>query len=43
MNFKRGIQLIMTRAQRPFILSAGSVMELSLGTFVRVSTRIRDR
>ncbi|XP_053980791.1 odorant receptor Or2-like isoform X1 [Hylaeus volcanicus] len=35
-NFKRGIQIIMIRAQRPLILTAGNIMELSLQTFVRI-------
>nr|XP_031847960.1 odorant receptor Or1-like isoform X3 [Nomia melanderi] len=36
-NFKRAIQIIMTRAQRPLILSAGNIMDISLQNFVRVS------
>ncbi|XP_076246661.1 odorant receptor 10 [Calliopsis andreniformis] len=35
-NFKRAIQIIMVRAQKPLILTAGNIMELSLQTFVRI-------
>nr|XP_031847961.1 odorant receptor Or1-like isoform X4 [Nomia melanderi] len=35
-NFKRAIQIIMTRAQRPLILSAGNIMDISLQNFVRI-------
>ncbi|XP_015437631.1 PREDICTED: odorant receptor Or1-like [Dufourea novaeangliae] len=35
-NFKRAIQIIMTRSQRPLILTAGNIMELSLQNFVRI-------
>ncbi|XP_076281933.1 odorant receptor Or1 [Lasioglossum baleicum] len=35
-SFKQAIQIIITRAQRPLILSVGSIMELSLQNFVRI-------
>ncbi|XP_011171479.2 odorant receptor Or1 [Solenopsis invicta] len=35
-EFKRGLQIIMTRAHRPLTLSAGRVMTLSLDTFVQI-------
>ncbi|XP_032675945.1 odorant receptor Or1-like [Odontomachus brunneus] len=35
-GFKRGLQIMMTRAQRPFTLSAGNIMLLSLDTFVQI-------
>ncbi|XP_071560967.1 odorant receptor Or1 isoform X1 [Temnothorax nylanderi] len=34
-RFKRSLQIVMTRAHRPFTLSAGKVMSLSLNTFVQ--------
>ncbi|XP_033325709.2 odorant receptor Or1 isoform X1 [Megalopta genalis] len=34
-NFKQAIQIIMTRSQRPLILSVGNIMDLSLQNFVR--------
>lgn len=35
-GFKRGLQIVMTRAHRPFTLTAGNIMLLSLDTFVQV-------
>ncbi|XP_024868539.1 odorant receptor Or1-like isoform X4 [Temnothorax curvispinosus] len=35
-RFKRSLQIVMTRAHRPFTLSAGKVMSLSLNTFVQI-------
>jgi len=35
-RFKRGLQIMMIRAHRPLILSAGRIMLLSLDTFVQV-------
>ncbi|XP_028046728.1 odorant receptor Or1 [Monomorium pharaonis] len=35
-RFKRGLQIVMTRAHRPLTLSAGRIMTLSLNTFVQI-------
>ncbi|XP_072764787.1 odorant receptor Or2 [Anoplolepis gracilipes] len=35
-EFKRSLQIIMMRAHRPFILTAGNIMLLSLNTFVEI-------
>lgn len=35
-GFKRALQIVMLRAQRPFTLSAGRIMLLSLDTFVQI-------
>ncbi|XP_011687568.1 PREDICTED: odorant receptor Or1-like isoform X4 [Wasmannia auropunctata] len=35
-GFKRGLQIVMTRSHRPFTLSAGKIMMLSLDTFVQI-------
>ncbi|EFN63983.1 Odorant receptor 2a, partial [Camponotus floridanus] len=35
-SFKRSLQIMMLRAHRPFTLSAGNIMLLSLDTFVEV-------
>ncbi|XP_014473562.1 PREDICTED: odorant receptor Or1 [Dinoponera quadriceps] len=40
-RFKRGLLIIMTRAHRPFILTAGNIMLLSLDTFVQVRRKNR--
>ncbi|XP_067205636.1 odorant receptor Or1-like isoform X3 [Linepithema humile] len=36
-RFKRSLQIVMIRAHRPFILSAGNIMLLSLDTFVQIT------
>ncbi|KAL6429173.1 hypothetical protein ACFW04_008131 [Cataglyphis niger] len=35
-GFKRSLQIIMMRAHRPFTLTAGNIMLLSLDTFVEI-------